>query len=223
MDRTGTCAALSCSSMCSRRTASRYLLLRAKASERHRSTFHEVSRRDLYRETILWIAKHHCDIAEKRSQCQSQADSGDHERSGVSWTTTRTADFQKSSGASQVSLPIERNNNLQTDASMEFRHHVHSPAGGVCVSYGNNGLLQSVCPFSQTLEQLGGHLLYRGFRGSGRALREAGDIQYGSRSPVLLDRICQCSLKKRDPIQHGWERKSSRQYFRRAFVEVGEV
>ena len=223
MDRPRTCAAFSCSSMCSCRAASGYLLLRAKASERHGFTFHEVSRRDLHRETVLWIEKHHCDIAEKGTQCQSQADSGDHERSRVSWATTGASDFQKSSGASQIPLPIEGYSDLQTDASMELRHHIHSTAGGVCVSYGSDGLAQSVRPFSQAVEQSGGDLLYRGFRGSHRALWEARNIQYGPRSPVLLDRICQCSIEQGDPIQHGWKRKGPRQYFRGAIVEVGEV
>ena len=43
------------------------------------------------------------------------------------------------------------------------------------------------------------------------------------RSPVLLNRICQCSIEQGNPIQYGRERKSPRQYFRGAFVEVGEV
>lgn len=223
MDRRQIHAALCCSSMCPHRADPFHLLLSAKASEQHRSASNDASRRDLHREAVLRVAKHRCGITEEGVQRQSQTDSGDHARAGVSWAAARTSHVQKSPGASQVPLLIEGCCDLQTDASMELRHHVHSSAGGLCVSHGSDRLVQSICRFSQAVEQPGGCLLYRGFRGSGRALRETRDIQHRSRGPVLLDRICQCGTEQGDTIQHGRERKSPRQCFRGALVEISKV
>jgi hypothetical protein len=223
MDRQRTYAAFCSGSVRSHRADPLYLLLSAEATERYRFAFNDISRRDLHRETVLRIAKHHCYTAEEGTQCQSQADSGHHARAGVSRAATRTQHFQKSPSASQVPLSVERCCDLQTDASVELRHYVHSAAGGVCVSHSSDRLVQPIRPFSQAVKQLGGCVLYRSFRGSGRALREPRDIQHRSRGPVLFGRFCQCDTEQGDTIQHGRKRQSPGQYFRGALMEIGEV
>lgn len=199
------------------------LLLLSSISNKARSNAHESSRRDLYRETLLWFSKNPASSSKRRTSCQSQAHPRDNEKAQSRWKSTRSKHFKISSTTCQIPLSSKRLFNRWPPASMEHRYHIYSLKKRFCLSCGCNGLVQSTCTLPSSFKQFRNGFLLGRFRRGDSNTWETGNFQYGSRSTVYIRRICEGSIEQKYSPEHGRKRKSARQYFCRASLEIGKV
>lgn len=223
MDKYHSQRSLACSSMQTPWAPSFELLLRAGGAECLRSCPHESSRRDLHRVAFLRFPKDYAGVAKRRTPNQSQTDTGDYAEPWTGWESTGSQHLKGPSRPSQVSISSTRSRDLSSPASMELGHHVYPIEKRLCLPRCRNRLVQSTGTLPSSLEQSGDSFLSGGIRGGHSHLWTAGYFQYRPRSAVHLSRVCECGSQQGHPVQHGRTRKSPRQYFRRASMEVGKI
>ncbi len=103
-----------------------------------------------------------------------------------------------------------------------FGCHVYSDGLRVSVFGGGDGLVQPVCAGLGAFDDAGYGILRQGAAASSGHL-EAGDLQYGPRSPVYKRGVCWAVGGGGDPDQHGWSRPGLRQHLCGEAVAVGEI
>ena len=214
---------LNCSAMQTSRVTSIELLLRAGIANRVRPPAHELCRRDLYRETLLWFSKNYAQASERRTQCQSQAHPKSDAQAELGRKPTRSPHFKGSPGTCQVPVSPTQLSNLWTTASVEHGHNVYSPTKWICLSCCCNRLVQSSGTLSSSFQQPGTGFLFGGLRGSDCHLWKARNIQYRPGCTVHLPGVCERGTWQKHSFQHVRKRKSARQYFCRAPLEIGKI
>jgi hypothetical protein len=223
MDRSELRRPVGYSAMQTPRDTSIKLLLRTGGAECIRIVAHEAHRRNIHGQTLLRLSTDYARVAERRTQCESQASSRRHEASRISREPTGPQHLEEPSAAPQIPIPPTWSRNPQTSPRVEYGHHVHSIAEWFRISRGGNRLVQSPGAFAPPLEQPRDRLLPRGIRGSDQGLRPTGHLQYGPRRAVHFTGICECGTRKGHPLQYGWSRASPRQRLCRTPMEVCEI
>jgi len=199
------------------------LLLRAGATNRLRFVAHEPSGRDLYGKTFLWFAKDYPCPSKRRTQCESQTNSKDHARIRALREPARSQHLKTPSTTCQISVSSQRLCNLRPITGLEHRYHIHPSEKRLCVSGCCNGLVQSTGTVTSSIKQPRNSILLGSLRGGDCNLWEAGNFQYRSRSTIHIRRVRESSASQKHSVQHGWQRKSTRQCFRRKALEVCEI
>lgn len=199
------------------------LLLRRENTSKLRPFSDETCRRGLHGMALLWFSQNYAGAEKGRAYSQPEAYPEKHAISWIGRSTARPKYLENPPAAQNISLSSERGKCFQTLASLEHRHHLYSFAGRLCISRCSDGLVQSICTFSSSFEQPRNKFLFGSSRrGSGR-IWLSGNFQHRPRSTVHITRVCQCDTEEWNSLQHGRQRKSVRQYFCGAPLEIGEV
>ena len=223
MDRTRSRPPLGGLSVPVGRPAALQLLLRAGSYKRREPVADEESRRTVHRKTLSWVSHNYRASAKGGVPGQPQESSRDYETPWDRGTAAWAQHLKGAPGASQVPLPLERACHLQTPAGMEYGYHVYPPARRLHLSNGSHRLAQSAGTLAPTLEQLGHDFLPGSIRRGCCQIRLSRDFQYRSGSPIHFRGICSSSAWEGHPVQHGWARTGSGQYFCRTPLEIGKI
>lgn len=199
------------------------LLLQAGATNRLRTVAHESDRRDLYGKALLWFSENYPDSSKGRTQRQSQTNSKDHARLGALWEQTRPQYLETPSTTCQISVSSPKLYNLRPITGLEHRYHVHPSTKWFCLPGCCNRLVQSAGALAPLIKQSRNSVLLGSLRRGDCQLWEARNLQHRSRGTVHIGRVRECSAWQKYSLQHGWQRKGSRQYFRRKTLEVCKI
>lgn len=211
------------SSVQTNRAVSIELLLQAGTTIRLRSLAHESSGRDLYGKALLRFSENYPDSSKRRTQRESQTHSEDHAKPGTLRKSARPQYLEASSRARQIPISSPRVFNFRPITGLEYRYHVHSPKKRLCLSGCGNRLVQSAGTLAPLIKQPGSSVLFGSLRRGNCELWEARNLQYRSRGTIHVGRICERSAWQKYSLQHGWQRKGSRQYFCRTTVEISKI
>ena len=199
------------------------LLLRAGTANRVRPADPESSGRDLYGKTLLWFSEDHTQASKRRAQRQSQTDPKNDEKTRTLWQPTGSQYLKSPPKTHQISISSTGYHNFWPSTSLEYRYHVHPITRRFCLYRSRNRLVQSARAFEPPVEQSRNGILLRSVRVGNTVLWATGNLQHRSRSAIYIRRICECCNRKKYSSQHGWQRKSTRQYFCRTPLEVSKI
>jgi len=199
-----------------------WLVLSTRRARRGRCGSHELDRRAIYGDAFLRKSEDGCVFELPWSLCESEAgtkvNAGDGDSRDMPW-----AQYQPTqNGSCGVSVSFEGGCDQEAESRLEYGYYLYSSCPRICVFGSNFRLVFTIRSFVEVVEYFGDFFLYGGI---GRGIRESfsGYFQYGSGLSVYEPRFYGAVKKERDQNQHGWERKSVRQYICGATLEKCEI
>lgn len=199
------------------------LLLSASSYKPVRAMVDETHRRDVYSSAVFRLEENHREFARGRPQHQSQTRPADHETPWDCQHSTRTPCLKTPPRTCQISVFTPRPGSFYTPRSVELRHHLYSASARICVSRSRDRLVQPSSSLFPFIKQLGDAFLFRSLRRGYQSIRMSSNLQYRPRRAIYIPGICESRSREKYPLQHGWKRKSSGQYFCRTALEVRQV
>ncbi len=223
MDRTGTYGAVGGPAMRPGGAAAVELLLRADGhGERREPAADETNRRALPEAAVLRIAEDDRLAPGSGLVGQREAGGATDAGDGAASHCARATYESSASQASGVSVSAARPSGPGAEPGLVCRHHVHSPAVGLPVLGGGDGLVQPVCAGVGIVELAGDRFLPAGVD-TGFGAGQARYFQHRPGIPIHERGVHGTLGGERYPRQHGRARPGHGQHFRGAAVANGQV
>src|SRR5436305_6427092 len=201
---------------------SRRVLLQGWGGERRKSALDAVARREVHANTILWCSPHGR-LAGKtglHGQCETSTASDAADGSGSDLSETAVVDT--GARTSDLSIPAAGTEDRSSGSGLGQRHYLYSIETGFHLSGCGDGLVQPVRSVLGNIGVDGKHVL-SGCTGLGIEESPAGHFQHRSGSAIHQRCIHESIAEPRHCHQHGWARRSDRQYIHRTIVANGEI
>ena len=123
---------------------------------------------------------------------------------------------------SDLSLSFERIADRAAQPGMGDGYHIYPTAARFCVSGGNHGLVQSLCPVLGGVPYAGRGLLPGG-AGVGIENSAAGDFEFGPGLTIHKRTVHRIAAGPQRANQHGWTRACAGQHLHRALMADSKI